>query len=192
MPRLPPHPKRIHVLGFDDGPFDRDATGPVPLAGVFCRGTRFDGMLWREVRKDGDDATRTVLEMTRAGPYLEQVHLLLFDGVAFGGLNLLDLPAIAGELDRPAIAVMRRPPDLEAMRRAIQNLPDASRRLELLARAGPIHTVGPFTFQPHGLAPDAAHAALARLTDRGHVPEALRLAHLITSAVTDGHSRGRA
>jgi len=90
------------------------------------------------------------------------------------------------------VAVMRKHPDMEAMTRAIERLPSPDRRLELIARAGPIHDRPPFVFQVAGLDPDATHDMLVRSTDTGHVPEALRIAHMIGSAVIDGESRGRA
>jgi endonuclease V-like protein UPF0215 family len=87
---------------------------------------------------------------------------------------------------------MRRLPDLEAVERALRHLPRAERRLELLGRAGPIHQLGGFTFQVRGAEPAWVAEALQRLTDRGQVPEALRLAHLIGSAVVTGESSKRA
>jgi len=50
----------------------------------------------------------------------------------------------------------------------------------------------PFVFQVRGADPDAIAAALARVTDRGNVPEALRLAHLVGAAVVRGESGRRA
>ncbi len=149
-------------------------------------------MLWGNTRRDGWRATEAVSAMLEGSKYLPQIHLVLLDGIAVGGLNIIDLPRLAERLQRPCIAVMRKAPDLAAMERAIRRLPYPARRLERLRRAGPIHRHPPFVFQVHGADPGAAHDALLRLTDRGHVPEALRLAHLIGSAVKDGQSRGRA
>jgi len=117
---------------------------------------------------------------------------VLLDGIAFGGLNVVDLPTLAGRLARPCIAVMRRQPDLEAVAHAVRKLPRADARLELLRRAGPIHERGHFVFQVQGLEAAEAGDALERLTDTGHVPEVLRLAHLIGSAVQGGESSHRA
>jgi len=190
--RLPRPPRVLRAIGFDDAPFVRRRGARVNLAGVVCRGTRFEGMVWGETRKDGWGATDRVVQMLQSSKYLAQVHIVLLDGIAFGGLNVVDLPALAAAVKRPCVAVMRRMPDLEGMERAIRRLPRPERRLERMRRAGPIHQRGPFVFQAVGLEPDATHEALVRLTDTGHVPEALRLAHLIGSAVRDGQSRGRA
>ena len=51
---------------------------------------------------------------------------------------------------------------------------------------------GPFFYQVSGCDPDTAAAALDQLTDKGNVPEALRLAHIIGAAIMNGQSGRRA
>ena len=184
--------RHIRVIGFDDAPFSPTRGSPVQLAGVVCRDTRMEGLLWGRVTRDGSDATETLIEMLQTSKFAAQVHLVLIDGLAFGGFNLVDLPTLARHLERPCASVMRRLPDLPAITAVLQRFDDSERRLELLRRAGPIHSAGPFHFQLHGGRPDTFGAVLERLTDTGKVPEALRLAHLIGSAVMRGQSGRRA
>jgi uncharacterized protein len=188
-----PGPGRtLRAIGFDDAPFPRGARGEVGLAGVVCAGTRFEGLVWGRVRRDGWNATDAVARLLLGGKYLPQLHLVLLDGIAFGGLNVVDLPALAARLGRPCVAVMRREPDLEGMARAIGRLPRPERRLALLRRAGPLHVEAGFVFQVCGADPAATGLALARLTDRGAVPEPLRLAHHVATAIRTGESGRRA
>src|SRR5687768_18621347 len=121
--RIPSSPRTIRAIGFDDGPFVKRRGASVPLVGIVCAGTRFEGMLFGRTRKDGWNATETVAAMLQESKYLAQVHLVLLDGIAFGGLNVVDLPALAAAIDRPCVAMMRREPDLPAMHRAIDRLP---------------------------------------------------------------------
>ncbi len=190
--RLPPPGRAIRSIGFDDAPFPRRAGARVHLAGVVCSGTRFEGMVWGHVRRDGWDATEVFGRLLAGGKFLPQLHLVLLDGLSFGGFNLVDLEALALRLGRPCVAVMRRPPDLAAVERALRRLPRPGRRLELLRRAGPVHLAPPFAFQVRGAEPGPVAEALARLTDRGQVPEPLRLAHLVGAAVRLGESGRRA
>jgi len=190
--RFPPPDRTLRAIGFDDAPFARARRGDVGLAGVVCAGTRFEGLVWGRVRQDGWNATEAVANLLLGGKFLPQLHLVLLDGIAFGGLNLVDLAALAAALQRPCVAVMRRPPDLGAMERAIRRLPRPALRIALLARAGPIHRERGFVFQVQGAEPGATAEALARLTDRGAVPEPLRLAHLVGAAVRTGESGRRA
>lgn len=190
--RFPPPGRTLRAVGFDDAPFTRGRRGPVGVAGVVCAGTRFEGLVWGRVRQDGWDATAVLVRLLAGGKFLPQLHLVLLDGIALGGFNVVDLPALARALDRPCAAVMRRPPDLAAMEAALRRLPRPDRRLATLARAGPVHRLGGFCFQVQGADPEATAGALARLTDRGAVPEPLRLAHLVGAAVRTGESGRRA
>ncbi len=189
---LPPAGKTLRAVGFDDAPFARGRRGDVGVAGVVCAGTRFEGLVWGRLRQDGWNATDALAGLLLGGKFLPQLHLVLLDGVSFGGLNLVDLAALAERLGRPCVAVMRRPPALAAMERAVRTLPHPERRLALLRAAGPIHREGTFTFQVAGAGPAEIGLALARLTDRGAVPEPLRLAHLVGAAVRRGESGRRA
>lgn len=178
----------IRVVGFDDAPFTRRKGGSASIVGVVCAGTRFEGMVWGKVRQDGWNATDTVCKLLVGRKFLPQLHILLVDGIAFGGFNVIDLPKLSERLSLPCVAVMRRLPNLAAVEQAICRLPQPERRLGLLHRAGTIHAFPPFFFQVCGERPDVTAAVLRRLTDCGNVPEALRLAHLIGAAVVKGES----
>ena len=71
---------------------------------------------------------------------------------------------------------------------AIHHLPQFAQRLQILQRAGTIYQYPPFFFQVSAASPEVTSAVLQRLTDRGKVPEALRLAHLIGATVVKGES----
>ncbi|MGB3264457.1 MAG: DUF99 family protein [Microcoleus sp.] len=180
--------RTIKVIGFDDAPFSRTSGGLVSVAGVVCGGTRFEGMVWGQVLPDGLDATDAICQLLLGGKFLPQLHLVLLDGIAFGGFNIIDLRELASRLQIPCVAVMRRQPDLAAIEKALGYLPDLEYRLELLRRAGKIYAFEPFFFQVCGEQPEVIAAVLQRLTDTGKVPEALRLAHLIGAAVITGVS----
>ncbi|MBE9192346.1 DUF99 family protein [Gloeocapsopsis crepidinum LEGE 06123] len=181
--------RTIRVIGFDDAPFSRlNKSGKVCIAGVVCADTRFEGMVWGEVQQDGLDATEIICQLLLGKKFLPQLHILLLDGIAFGGFNIIDLPLLSQTLLLPCVTVMRRLPNLQAMQEAIQQLPQSTQRLQTLQHAGTIYQYPPFFFQVSGVSPEVTFAVLQRLTDRGKVPEALRLAHLIGAAVVKGES----
>lgn len=184
--------RAIRVVGFDDAPFVRRKGGIAPITGIVCANTRFEGMVWGQVRQDGWNATDTICKLLIGGKFLPQLHIVLLDGIAFGGFNAIDLPLLSQRLALPCVAVMRRQPDLAAIETAIRRLPQPERRLEILRRAGTIHAFLPFFFQVCGENPEVTAAVLQRLTDCGKVPEALRLAHLIGAAVVKGESSSSA
>lgn len=184
--------KNIRVIGFDDAPFAQEKDGPVNLAGVVCSGTRFEGMLWGEVTRDGMDATDNISTMLLQSKFYQQVNVVLIDGIAVGGFNIIDLPALSARLHRPCIVVMRNYPDNPAIDRALKNLPDYQLRKQCLSKAGKVYNSRHFFYQISACAPEAAAQVLEQLTDTGHVPEALRLAHLIGAAIITGESTNRA
>lgn len=189
---LPRPGRTLRAIGFDDVPWRHRKSARVGVVGAVCAGTRFEGMVYGTVRRDGWRATSALEGLLLEGKFLPQIHFVLIDGIALGGFNVVDLPRLARTLRRPCVAVMRKLPDLPAMERAARRLPRPAARLSLLRRAGPIHVSGPFVYQVHGADPRDTAAALERLTDRGNVPEALRLAHLIGGALAYGQSGRRA
>lgn len=184
--------RTVRTAGFDDGPFDRDGDEPVALAGVICADTRFEGMVFAQVTNDGLDATKTVVELLADSKFLPQLHALVFDGVAFAGFNILDLPGLTTTLGLPVISVIRCHPDFNAIDRALSHLPDTARRRRLIERAGPVRKADDIFFQCHGISAETTRGLLEKITRCGHVPEPVRIAHLIASAVVTGESGRRA
>jgi endonuclease V-like protein UPF0215 family len=214
----------MNVIGFDDGPFARAHRGDVLLIGAVCAGTRLDGVLRGQVRRDGVNATTTMIELVRGSQFAGSVRALLLQGIAVAGFNVVDVHELARALRLPVLVVMRRPPDLESIRRALfsddprlrPRVRGARRKWRLIERAGPIEALavdrpaprgrdskaasGPsglrartqsLWVQRIGLSMDAARRVVASTTLHGHVPEPLRIAHLIAGGVAAGKSRGR-
>ncbi|HHP7231984.1 MAG TPA: DUF99 family protein [Xenococcaceae cyanobacterium] len=186
------HNRQIRVIGFDDAPLIRQTNSSVAVAGIVCAGTRFEGMLWGKIQADGWNSTEQLTQMLQDSKFYPQIHLVLLDGISMGGLNLINLPLLAQQLQLPCVAVMRKFPNLKKMKAAIAFLPHPETRLQILAQAGEIQVQPPFFFQVYGLSTELTFRILQRVTDRGKVPEALRLAHLITAAVVNGESGKRA
>ena len=184
--------KQIRVAGFDDAPFKRERGSAVNIAGVICSNTRFEGLLWGEVSKDGNDATEALSTLLRQSKFYDQIHVVLTDGIAVGGFNIIDLPALADSLQRPCIAVMRKQPNMAAIDKALKNFSDYTTRKKIMLQAGEIYRHNHFYYQLAHCHRETAAQVLERVTDRGYVPEALRLAHLIGAGVMTGQSSNRA
>ena len=52
-----------HVIGFDDAPFPPNHRGNVRVVGAVYSGLRLEGVLSGKVRRDGVNATRTLIEL---------------------------------------------------------------------------------------------------------------------------------
>jgi uncharacterized protein len=108
----------VRTIGFDDGPFDRASRGDVMVAGAVYRGPDFDGLLVTRVRKDGFNATDKLCALLEASKFLPQLHYAMLDGIAFGGFNVVDVPLLRARIGLKVLVVVRRRPNLAAIRRA--------------------------------------------------------------------------
>nr|WP_211215106.1 DUF99 family protein [Algicola sagamiensis] len=131
--------KQIRAIGIDDAPFQKETGSPVNLSGIICSDTRFEGMLWGEVQKDGDDATDKIIQLIQESKFYSQINAVLLDGIAVGGFNIIDLALLSESLQRPCIAVMRKQLNILKIHQALDNFADAERRKQLIAKAGEIY-----------------------------------------------------
>lgn len=175
----------IRVIGFDDSPFTRP-DGRVPVVGVHMRGgLRVEGILATDVERDGDDATNRVARCVAESGY-RGLKCILLDGASFAGFNVVDLEGLAQETGVPCLAFTKGVPDLESMRRALQNVPNPEGKWALLAKRKKVTLpteTSPITISYAGMDEAQAVRILALTTARGLVPEPLRLAHLIAAVM---------
>ncbi|EQD75282.1 protein containing DUF99, partial [mine drainage metagenome] len=178
----------FHVIGIDDGAFRRgDRWAPV-AAVLLAVPARVEAVRVGRVPIDGTGAARRLGDLIRELPGHESARAVLLDGAVVGGFNVVDLDALRHDTGLPVVAVTARRPDFAAIRHALRTwFPrDATRRFRALsahrlyALPGPsgavfVAAVGCTRF-------DAA-ALVRRATVEGHVPEPIRLAHLVASAV---------
>ena len=181
-----------HVIAFDDAPFDRDYRGDVLVIGAVYAGLRLDGVLSAKVRRDGVNATAALIRTVRASRFLPQAHLMLLQGIAFAGFNVVDLEAVHQALHLPVIVVVRLSPNLSRIKAALlEQVPGGLRKWRLIEKAGPMESAAGLFMQRAGISIDDARRVLKRLAVHSSMPEPLRTAHLIAGGVTLGESRHR-
>jgi len=179
-----------HVIGLDDAPFDPDYRGDVLVVGAIYAGQRLDGVLSGKVRRDGVNATAVLIRMLRASRFIPQILLVLLQGIAFAGFNVIDLYKLYQAVNGPVIVVVRRRPNLSRIKAALlQHVTGGSRKWRLIEKAGPMEPIGGLFIQRAGITLDRAALALQGLAIHSSMPEPLRTAHLIAGGVTRGESR---
>lgn len=182
-----------HVVGFDDAPFPRGARGDVPVVGCVFSGTTFTGVLSGRVRKDGRNATESLARLVTTSKWAPQLQLVMLQGIALAGFNVVDLAALRRLTGLPALVVARRAPDLAAIRDALlTRVPGGARKWALVEKAGPMEPCAGVFVQRAGLTLAEASHVIARTALHGRVPEPLRTAHLVAGGAWGGESRGRA
>lgn len=182
------------MLGFDDGPHVPGERTPV--VGVVTRAASgyVETVLRTEVEHDGDDATEAILEAARRARVFPNVVAVLTHNSVVAGFNTLDLTRLQEGLDRPVVAVSRGPQDWEAMRSALLagGIPGgAGKWARIEANPGRQFRHGGLTLIPVGVEPHDAAELVDLCRVRGHLPEPLRLAHLVGAGWVLGESRGQ-
>jgi len=178
----------IRVIGIDDGPFTPHR-GYAPVVGVVFRGGYWlDGVLSTRVKVDGFDATERIAEMIVGSPHHGQVRVVMLDGVTFGGFNVVDIIRLHDLTGLPVIVVTRDKPDFRMIRAALKNLPKSGERWKAVQNAGPVFDVqtrGKRVYvEAYGVRSTDACRIVQLTSTRSGIPEALRVAHLIASGVT--------
>jgi len=182
-----------HVVGFDDAPFPAAHRGDVRVFGAVFSGLRLEGVLSGKVRRDGVNATRVLHELVAQSRFARHIQVVLLQGIALAGFNVVDLPGLHQMLGLPVLTVARRAPDMAAIRRALlEKVPGGRRKWKLIEQAGSMEPVAGVFIQRAGISLVDAEALIRRLAVHGALPEPLRTAHLIAGGVTLGESRHRA
>jgi endonuclease V-like protein UPF0215 family len=187
---------KSRFLGIDDAPF-RFSDETVPVVGVVVQAPSYiEGVLTTIVEVDGHDATDRITEMVSRSRYREGLAMVLLDGVAVGGFNVVDVDRLHAAIRRPVVTVTREKPDLAAIGRALRRrFDDWEDRLAQMRRhdvvAVPSHD-GDLWVSYVGADHRAVQQALALTTVRGNLPEPLRIAHLVAAGIARGESKGRA
>ena len=181
-----------HVVGLDDAPFARDHRGDVRVVGAVYAGLRLEGVLTGAVRRDGGNATQRLTDLVRGSKFQRQLQLVMLQGIALAGFNVVDLHGLGRSLGIPVLVVVRRRPRLDRVRTAlVSRVPGGDSKWALIEQLGPAEHVAGVYVQRVGLTRAEAAAVIERLAVHGSIPEPLRTAHLIAGALATGQSRGR-
>lgn len=165
---------------------------------VFRAGTWLDGVLRTYITVDGNDATESIVEMVNNSRHLEQLGVMMLDGVTFGGFNVVNITKIFQETGVPVIVIMRKYPDLSRIKEALTNFPDWEERWNHILEAGKIykidniHNQESLYIQISGISKEDAKDIVTLSSTRSAIPEPIRAAHIIAAGVTTGESKGNA
>src|SRR3970040_2471741 len=87
------------------------------------------------VHVDGDDATNVLADALGRSRYRAGLALVLLDGAALGGFNVVDIDALHRTVKVPVATVTRDKPDLAAIEKELRaRFSDWESRLEVLRR----------------------------------------------------------
>ncbi|HID72061.1 MAG TPA: DUF99 family protein [Thermoplasmata archaeon] len=189
----------IKTIGIDDAPFDFHnlRQRETMLVGAVMRSNHYlEGVLSTTIEIDGTDATEKVIEMVRDSRHHRQLKAIFLDGITMGGFNVLDIFRICELTGIPVLSLTRNEPDFKSIESALKtHFPDGEERWLLIKRgrlhrfkAGEKEIFGKIA----GIEPEKAQELIDVTTKYGHIPEPVRVAHLIASGIVKGESTGKA
>jgi endonuclease V-like protein UPF0215 family len=180
------------VLGIDDGPFEKGQSGTVPVVAVMMEGADLvESVAVSAFPVDGDGATGFLADWVGSLRSNAALHGVVLGGITLAGLGVVDMPRLALELGLPVLAVTRQDSSTSQLASAVRaaGLPD---RLDSIVRAPPSVVIDAGLHAAlAGISPADARLLLRATIRKGHMPEPLRLAHLIARALVLGESKGR-
>lgn len=186
----------VRILAFDDGPFKSRSIGKTILVGVIFRGGLvMDGLLKREIKIDGLDAEKQIIDATKKMKH-KDVRVIMLDGITFAGFNTVNIKNLNEKTGLPIIVVLRRKPNFKKFIAALKNLPHHEKRIECVEAAGKVYWTATahkrLAFQVAGILQKDAAEIIRISCTHANFPEPLRVAHIIASGVVLGESVGRA
>ena len=102
--------KEIRILGVDDAPFDKKDKECLVVATVFRGGDFLDGLLSCKVEVDGSNATKKLVKLINKSKHKQQLKVIMLDGIALGGFNIIDIKELNKKTKLPVIVLMRHLP----------------------------------------------------------------------------------
>jgi len=183
---------RPHLLGIDDGPFEKHTPGAeTPIVGVMMEGADLlEALAVTQFPVDGDDATGFFgdwIESLRFRPSLQGV---VFGGITIAGLAIVDVRALAERLELPVMTVNRRPPTDPPLLAALRTA-GLEERIPLVEAAPPAEPAAGLFASAAGADHERVEALLRSAIGKSDLPEPLRIAHLMARALVTGESNGR-
>jgi len=184
--------KEIRVIGIDDSPFNKFGKGNVLVVGVIFRGgSLLDGVLSTKVKVDGSNSTKKLVEVINKSKFKPQLQCIFLDGIALGGFNIVNIEELNKKTKLPVIVVIRRKPDIGTIKKTLTKI-NKKNKIKLIEKAGEVIKINNIYVQLKGISKDKAKEILDLVCTRSHIPEPVRVAHLIASGVVKGESKGKA
>ena len=181
-----------NIIGFDDAPFEHTHQGPVKIIGTIFSSLQLTGVVMGEVKKDGEDAAAVLTNLIAHSRFREHLQLIMLQGIALAGFNVVDVFYLYQQLNLPVLVVSRKQPDMLAVEQSLKTqITHGAEKWAIIERLGPVEPAASVYMQRVGLTIAEGQAVIKRFATHSHIPEPLRVAHLIAGAVGRGESKGR-
>jgi uncharacterized protein len=173
------------------------ASGPINerkralIVGVVGRNGVIEGILSSSIEVDGKDSALSIIRMVNSSRFKEQIKLVVLNGIALAGLNVVDIPRLENALKIKTVVLTRGKPRPMLLVRALNEFSHESgkevrERIALVKEQAERESVLSNGFH---LQSTIEEPEIRRLVKS--IYEMLRVAHLIARGVETGESKGR-
>ncbi|HEX2062466.1 MAG TPA: DUF99 family protein, partial [Thermoanaerobaculia bacterium] len=121
--------------------------------------------------------------MIARSKFAEHLQLIMLQGIAVAGFNVVDVFALHELTRLPVLVVSKRAPDMDVIRDVLHTrVGGGARKWRILERLGAMERCEGVYVQRVGLTPEQCSMIVRKFAINGREPEPLRVAHLIASA----------
>lgn len=172
------------------------ASGPIAnrkrtiLIGLIFREGYLEGVLSAPIDVDGSDSTSKIIKMISRSRFKEQIRVVMSNGIALAGLNVMDPSLIERKLGVKTLLMNRRRQNPKELANALKEFSrmtgkDVDERIEIIRGYG----IKPVMARGMHVQSSMDRRSIGIFAERAF--EALRMAHIITSGLSSGESKGR-
>lgn len=178
----------VRILALNGAPFRKGAEGSERVIGIIGRQGSIEGALSFKVEIDGTDSTEQLIKSVKKSRFSEQIKLIAVNGITVGGLNILDFERIAKELDVGIVGITRRKPRSSLLKKALTLDPKRRQKLEIIERTYKKVEMERMN-SLYAQCLNVETVDVKKMIDE--IFSLLRTAHIISSGIELGESRGR-
>ena len=135
---------------------------------------------------DGSDSTDKIIEMIKRSKFFGEIKVIFLNAIVMAGLNVINLNKLHSQLNMPILCITRKKPRINALKNAL-NSAGFNYKIPNIE----IAHINNLFVQFVGLEKNSLPSLLKIFQKASCIPEPLRLAHLISSGISLGESRGR-
>ena len=188
--------KEIRILGIDDSSFKKKQIKKIlVIATVFRGGSFLDGILSTKITVDGNDSTKKIIQMINKTKHKGQLQIIMLNGIALGGFNIIDIKKLSQKIKLPVIVLMRKYPNIKEIFQALKNFKNSKQKQLLIKKAGKIYEIKiknkKIYTQFANISLEKVKKIISLTAIHSLIPEPLRVAHLIASGISLGENKGR-
>ena len=179
----------VRYIAIASGPIEKGTA--TTLIGVIFRDNYIEGLLSTKIKIDGTDSTGKIIKMVKKSRFREQIRILLFNGIALAGLNIINPAELEKRLCSKVVLLNRRKQNAKELVNALNEFSrmtktDVKERIAIVEDNGKMDAL-----RANGLFLQSSLDKIYLQRFSKTAFEALRAAHIIARGISTGESKGR-